>query len=340
MKYQELKEHLSKHKYTWLITGVAGFIGSHLMETLLKLNQRVIGLDNFATGHRRNLEQVLATVPPKVAKDFIFYEGDIRSIENCNKAMHSVDYVLHQAALGSVPRSINDPITTNEVNLGGFVKILTAAKAQKVKRFVYASSSAVYGDSQVLPKVEDTIGNQLSPYAVSKYANELYAKVFSQCYGIETIGLRYFNVFGARQDPNGEYAAVIPLWFKAILNGEDAYINGDGETTRDFCYIENAVQANLLAALTNNAQALNTVYNIAVGEQTTLNEIFKNLCTILNAPESYRPKYRDARHGDIRYSLADISKARTQLNYEPQHTVKRGLSLVADWYINSLSKTI
>lgn len=340
MKYLELKDHLSKHKYTWLITGVAGFIGSHLMEALLKLNQKVIGLDNFATGYKHNLKQVLATVHPKATEDFIFYEGDIRSFEDCNKALQGVDYVLHQAALGSVPRSINDPVTTNEVNLGGFVKLLTAAKNQNVKRFVYASSSAVYGDSQVLPKVEEIIGNQLSPYAASKYSNELYAKVFSGCYGIETIGLRYFNVFGARQDPNGEYAAVIPLWFKAILNGDDAYINGDGETTRDFCYIDNAVQANLLAALTNNAQALNTPYNIAVGEQITLNDLFKYIYTLLNAPKNYGPKHRDLRPGDVRYSLADISKARALLNYEPQHTVRSGLSLAAEWYISSLSKTI
>jgi UDP-N-acetylglucosamine 4-epimerase len=332
MNYIELKQHLSEHKYTWLVTGVAGFIGSHLLESLLKLNQRVIGLDNFATGYKHNLEKVLEAVSPETAKDFTFYEGSICSSEDCEKAMQGVDYVLHQAALGSVPRSIKDPITTNEVNLGGFIKLLTAAKNQKVKRFVYASSSSVYGDSEALPKVENTIGNQLSPYAVSKYANELYAEVFSRCYGIETIGLRYFNVFGARQDPTGAYAAVIPLWFKALLNGDTVYINGDGETTRDFCYVENAVQANLLAALTNDKEAVNTAYNIAVGEQISLNELFKSICTILKSSGNHKLEYKEFRLGDVRHSLADISKAKRLIKYNPLHTVQDGLQLAADWY--------
>lgn len=333
MNYLELKKHLFKHKYTWLITGVAGFIGSHLLESLLKLNQRVIGLDNFSTGYKHNLESVLKTVSPEAAKDFTFYEGTICSSEDCEKVMSGVDYVLHQAALGSVPRSIEDPITTNEVNISGFIKILRAARDQKVRRFVYASSSAVYGDSKTLPKLETTIGNQLSPYAVSKYANELYAEVFSRCYGIEAIGLRYFNVFGARQDPNGAYAAVIPLWFKTLLNGDTAYINGDGETTRDFCYVENVVQANLLAALTNNPEAVNTAYNIAVGEQISLNELFKSIGAILKISEgSYKLEHRGLRLGDVRHSLADISKANRLLKYIPVYGVQDGLQLAANWY--------
>jgi UDP-N-acetylglucosamine 4-epimerase len=337
MQYTELKKYLLKHQFTWLITGVAGFIGSNLMESLLKLNQKVVGLDNFSTGYKHNIDAVLKILSPEQVSNFIFYEADICSAVDCNKAMQGVDYVLHQAALGSVPRSIKDPIATNVANVDGFINILTAAKDNKVKRFVYASSSSVYGDSKALPKVEENIGNQLSPYAVSKYSNELYAKVFSRCYNIETIGLRYFNVFGARQDPNGAYAAVIPLWFKAMLNQDDLYINGDGETTRDFCFIENVIQANLLAALTNSNEAINEAYNIAVGEQITLNGLFKAIASILNISENYKPKYREFRSGDVRYSLADIENAKSKLNYIPEYNVAAGLLLAANWYISFFS---
>ncbi|EKD45417.1 MAG: hypothetical protein ACD_69C00302G0002 [uncultured bacterium] len=336
MNYTELKKYLADHKFTWLVTGVAGFIGSNLMESLLSMNQNVIGIDNFATGYKDNIEGVLRAISPQYVKNFTFHEGDICSIAECDKVMKGVDYVLHQAALGSIPRSINDPIATNAVNVNGFLNVLTAAKNNKVKRFVYASSSSVYGDSPILPKTEVSVGNQLSPYAVSKYSGELYAKVFSLCYGIETIGLRYFNVFGARQNPGGAYAAVIPLWIKAMLNKDSVYINGDGETTRDFCYVGNVIQANLLAALTDNIDAINTVYNIAFGEQITLNKLFETIHSILNISESYRPKYRDFRAGDIRYSLADVSKAKIKLNYQPEYSVKGGLSLAIDWYASAV----
>ncbi|MEI8055710.1 MAG: SDR family oxidoreductase [bacterium] len=334
MNYAEVEKYLSKHQFTWLITGVAGFIGSNLMKALLTLQQKVIGLDNFATGYKRNIDEVLQNVSPQQAKNFVFHEGDICSFQACEQAMLGVDYVLHQAALGSVPRSIKDPLGTNAVNVDGFLNVLCAAKNQKVKRFIYASSSSVYGDSKILPKVEDAIGRQLSPYASSKYANELYANAFSHCYDIETIGLRYFNVFGPHQDSLAAYSAVIPLWFKAMLNGEPIYINGDGETTRDFCYVENVIQANLLAALADNSDAVNTVYNIAVGEQISLSCLFETIRSILNISESYKPKYREGRVGDIRHSLADINKAKNKLNYEPKYNVRSGLSLAAKWYID------
>ncbi|NRA73967.1 MAG: SDR family oxidoreductase [Rickettsiales bacterium] len=334
MDYKELKNRLKANQFTWLITGVAGFIGSHLMEALLKLNQKVIGVDNFSTGYRHNIDDVLESISDQYKNNFTFYEGDICSLEDCLKVIQGVDYVLHQAALGSVPRSIKDPIAANRVNVSGFINILTAAKDNRVKRFVYASSSSVYGDSKILAKVEEQIGNQLSPYAVSKYSNELYAKVFSKCYNIEIMGLRYFNVFGARQDPKGAYAAVIPLWFNAMLNNEKAYINGDGKTTRDFCYVEDVVQANLLAALTNNSEAINQIYNIAVGEQITLTELFNKIRDVLHMPESCRPYYREFREGDIRHSLADISKARAKLKYLPEYDLEKGLRIVANWYNN------
>ena len=338
MNYEELKKHLITRQYTWLITGVAGFIGSNLMEGLLKLNQKVIGIDNFITGYESNIAEVLRIVSPQQVKNFTFYEKDICSFKNCERVMGGVDYVLHQAALGSVPRSIKDPITTNTVNISGFLNVLTAARNNKVKRFIYASSSSVYGDSLTLPKVEDKIGGQLSPYAVSKYTNELYASVFSKCYGVEVIGLRYFNVFGQRQDPQGAYAAVIPLWFREMLNKDVVYINGDGQTTRDFCYVDNVVQANLLAALTNNADAVNDVYNVAVGENITLNELFVTIRSILDIAENYRPKYRSFREGDIKHSLANIDKARTKLIYNPEYDVKRGLLTAVVWYISLFSK--
>ncbi len=336
MNYTELKQYLADHQFTWLITGVAGFIGSNLMETLLALNQKVVGLDNFATGHKRNIDEVLQKVSPEQAKNFTFYEGDIRSLKDCEQVMRGVDYVLHQAALGSVPRSIKDPVATHEVNASGFLNVLTAAKDNEVKRFVYASSSSVYGDSPVLPKVEINVGSHLSPYAVSKHVGEHYAKVFSLCYGMETIGLRYFNVFGARQDPHGVYAAVIPLWFKAMLSQDSIYINGDGKTTRDFCYVENVVQANLLAAFSDNIDAINTIYNVAVGEQTSLGELFVIIRSLLGCPDNYNPVYREFRSGDVKHSLANIEKAKKLLKYNPEYKIRDGLRLACDWYMAHL----
>ncbi|MCD6048119.1 MAG: Vi polysaccharide biosynthesis protein VipB/TviC [Gammaproteobacteria bacterium] len=333
MVFSTIKETLLVRQHTWLITGVAGFIGSHLLEFLLKHNQKVIGLDNFATGHRKNLEETLVKYPDA---SFTFIEGDIRNLVDCQKAVAGVDFVLHQAALGSVPRSIKDPIATHDVNATGFLNMLVASKDAKVKRFVYASSSSVYGDSPILPKVETHQGNPLSPYAVTKMTNELYAKAFSNCYDLETIGLRYFNVFGPRQDPNGPYAAVIPLWFKALVKDEPVYINGDGETSRDFCYVENIVQANILSALTTNMEAINTAYNVAVGQRTTLNELYKFLQQ-LTGKTSAQAQYKDFRPGDIRHSLADISKAKNLLGYEPSHGVKQGLEVAVDWYLANIA---
>ena len=321
-KFEQIKQDLLAKQYTWLVTGVAGFIGSHLLEFLLAHQQRVIGLDNFATGYRHNLQE---------SPLFTFIEGDIRESKTCQQACEGIDFVLHQAALGSIPRSIKDPITTHEVNATGFVNMLTAAKEAQVKRFVYASSSSVYGDSPVLPKVETHQGNPLSPYAVTKMTNELYAKAFSNCYGIETIGLRYFNVFGARQDPNGPYAAVIPLWVQALIRDEPLYINGDGETSRDFCYVANVVQANILSAFATQQEALNTAYNVAVGAQTTLNTLYYHLRNLVGN-QTHQVSYRDFRAGDIRHSLADISKAKNLLAYAPTHTVEQGLALAIDWY--------
>ncbi|EKF7414151.1 NAD-dependent epimerase/dehydratase family protein, partial [Escherichia coli] len=273
--YEIIKKNLLTSKKKWLITGVAGFIGSNLLEQLLKLDQDVVGLDNFSTGHQHNLDLVKELVTPEQWSRFKFIKGDIRNLEDCRAACFEAQYILHQAALGSVPRSIKDPIGTNENNITGFLNMLVAANEQKVKRFVYAASSSTYGTHPSLPKVEDTIGDPLSPYAVTKYVNELYAGVFSRTYGLESVGLRYFNVFGPRQDPNGAYAAVIPKWVASILNDEVIYINGDGSTSRDFCYIDNAVQANLLAATTLQPDAVNTIYNVAVGQQTSLNELYK-----------------------------------------------------------------
>ena len=306
---------------------MAGFIGSNLLEALLKLDQRVVGLDNFATGHQRNLDEVQGLVTPAQWAHFQFIEGDIRALEDCTRACAGVDYVLHQAALGSVPRSLADPITTNAANITGFLNMLVAARDAKVKSFTYAASSSTYGDHPGLPKVEDVIGKPLSPYAVTKYVNELYADVFARCYGFNTIGLRYFNVFGPRQDPNGAYAAVIPKWTASLIQGEPVYINGDGETSRDFCFIANAVQANLLAATTQNPDARNQVYNVAVGDRTTLNTLFTLLRDKLQAhgvPASTQPVYRDFRDGDVRHSLADISKAATLLGYAPTQRIGDG----------------
>ena len=336
--YEQLLRELAARPRVWLITGVAGFIGSNLLETLLKLDQSVVGLDNFATGHRRNLDEVRSLVSPAQWERFRFIEGDIRTLQDCRDACEGVDYVLHQAAIGSVPRSLVDPIATNAVNVTGFLNMLAAARDAKVARFVYAASSSTYGDHPGLPKVEDAIGKPLSPYAVTKYVNELYAEVFARCYGFSTIGLRYFNVFGPRQDPDGAYAAVIPKWTAAMIKGEEVFINGDGETSRDFCYVANAVQANLLAATTATPESLNQVYNVAVGDRTTLNELHDHIHRLLlpRCPHLMggKPIYRDFRAGDVRHSLADISKATKLLGFAPTHNIAEGLELAMPWYID------
>lgn len=343
--YQEIQNQLKAHPKTWLITGVAGFIGSNLLEKLLSLGQQVVGLDNFATGHQYNLDEVQSLVTQEQWKKFHFIEGDIRNLKDCQKAMlfdhQPVDYVLHQAALGSVPRSIADPIMSNSANITGFLNMLVAARDANVKSFTYAASSSTYGDHPALPKVEENIGKPLSPYAVTKYVNELYADVFARTYGFECIGLRYFNVFGRRQDPNGAYAAVIPKWTAAMIKGEPIYINGDGETSRDFCYIDNTVQANILAATTITPEARNQVYNVAVGDRTTLNELFKAIKTALAEQDvnyDLEPIYQDFRPGDVRHSQADISKISRLLGYEPQYRIMDGVSLAMAWYVNSFKK--
>jgi UDP-N-acetylglucosamine/UDP-N-acetylgalactosamine 4-epimerase len=333
--YEQLRTTLSQQPRTWLVTGVAGFIGSHLLETLLKLDQRVVGLDNFATGHQRNLDEVRSLTTAEQWARFRFMEGDIRELKDCQAACEGVQHVLHQAALGSVPRSLQDPLATHAANATGFLNMLVAAKDAKVERFVYAASSSTYGDHPALPKVEDRIGKPLSPYAVTKYLNELYADVFGRCYGLQTIGLRYFNVFGPRQDPNGAYAAVIPKWTAALLKGETVWINGDGETSRDFCYVANAVQANLLAA-TSGPDAADQVYNVAVGDRTTLNDLFRVLRDNLEAhgvAPTTRPQYRDFRAGDVRHSQADVSKAEARLGYKPTHRMGAGVAEAMPWYV-------
>lgn len=341
-RYEELQTQLRQAPKTWLVTGVAGFIGSNLLETLLKLDQRVVGLDNFATGHQRNLDEVQSLVNPKQWGNFKFFEGDIRQLAECQQACVGVDYVLHQAALGSVPRSLADPITTNETNISGFLNMLVAARDAKVQSFTYAASSSTYGDHPALPKVEENIGNPLSPYAVTKYVNELYAGVFARSYGFKAVGLRYFNVFGPRQDPNGAYAAVIPKWTDALLKGETVFINGDGETSRDFCFVTNAVQANLLAA-TAADEAKDQLYNVAVGDRTTLNQLFGALRNSLTqqvisseAKQSIttaQPSYRDFRAGDVRHSQADIAKAQRLLGYVPTHSIESGVMVAMPWYV-------
>lgn len=341
-KYQESKAYLSSKPYRWLVTGAAGFIGSNLIESLLRLNQKVVGLDNFATGHRRNLAEVRETVGADTWRNFEFIEGDICDLPACHRSCEGVDFVLHHAALGSVPRSIEDPIASNLANVTGFVNMLVAARDANTKRFVYAASSSTYGDHPGLPKVEDQIGKPLSPYAVTKYVNELYADVFTRCYGIETVGLRYFNIFGPRQDPNGAYAAVIPRWIDAMLKNKTLEIYGDGETSRDFCYVENAIQANILSALTSNNDAVNEVYNVAVNERTTLNQLFEKLRAPLadkfNHLRDFKPTYHDFRPGDVRHSQADISKASTLLGYQPTHRISDGLTEAMDWYVRDLTR--
>ncbi len=334
--YDTLQAQLRAQPMTWLVTGAAGFIGSHLTETLLTLGQRVVGLDNFATGHRHNLAAVQASVGEAGWARMRFIEGDIRNLADCQAACAGVQVVLHQAALGSVPRSIADPITTNAANITGFLNMLVAARDAGVQRFVYAASSSTYGDHPGLPKVEDTIGRPLSPYAVTKYVNELYADVFARTYGMQSVGLRYFNVFGPRQDPNGAYAAVIPKWAAAILAGETVYINGDGQTSRDFCFVANAVQANLLAGTVQDAAAVNQVYNVAVGDQTDLRQLHSLLLQALqlHRPDlaTTAPVHRDFRAGDVRHSRADIGKAARLLGYVPSHTIGAGLAVAAGWY--------
>ena len=335
-QYQTVCEQLQQYPKTWLVTGVAGFIGSNLLETLLKLNQTVVGLDNFATGHQHNLDEVQSLVTAEQWAKFRFIEGDIREFADCQNACQGVDYVLHQAALGSVPRSIADPITTNETNISGFLNMLTAARDAQVSSFTYAASSSTYGDHPALPKVEENIGNPLSPYAVTKYVNELYADVFARTYGFKAIGLRYFNVFGQRQDPNGAYAAVIPKWTAAMIAGDDVFINGDGETSRDFCFINNTVQANILAA-TAQDKAKNQVYNVAVGDRTTLNDLFNAIKESLNTngvTYSKQPVYRDFRAGDVRHSQASVEKIKKHLGYNPKFVISQGIDQAMPWYIN------
>jgi UDP-N-acetylglucosamine 4-epimerase len=340
--YESLKQDLQAEQRVWLISGVAGFIGSNLLESLLKLNQRVVGLDNFSTGYQCNLEEVQTSVAPEQWANFNFIKGDIRNIDDCRRGCEGVKYVLHQAALGSVPRSIENPIATNQNNIDGFLNMLVAARDAQVSRFVYAASSSTYGDHPDLPKIEHKIGRPLSPYAVTKLVNELYADVFASTYGFRSIGLRYFNIFGRRQNPSGAYAAVIPKWIVSLINCEPVYINGDGDTSRDFCYVDNAVQANLLAATTTNENALNGVYNVAVGDRTSLNQLYiylrDSLAQKLPHLNGVKPVYRDFRTGDVRHSLADISKGHKLLGYLPSHKVREGLIDAMQWYLDNLGK--
>jgi UDP-N-acetylglucosamine/UDP-N-acetylgalactosamine 4-epimerase len=338
-KFEDVQKELIQKPRLWLITGAAGFIGSNLLEFLLKLNQRVVGLDNFATGFQANLTEVSQKVTPAQWSNFRFFEGDICNLKTCQNACEGVDFVLHQAALGSVPRSINDPINSNASNITGFLNMLVAARDANVKSFTYAASSSTYGDHPALPKVENVIGKPLSPYAVTKLVNELYAEVFARVYNFKTIGLRYFNVFGPRQNPNGAYAAVIPKWTSAVINSEALYINGDGETSRDFCFVENAIQANILAA-TAAEEAKNQVYNVALNDRTTLNQLVGFIQQELEqqgaAKYPHNPIYQPERSGDVKHSQADISKARAFLGYEPQFKIRDGLKKAMPWYVNNL----
>jgi UDP-N-acetylglucosamine 4-epimerase len=340
MRYERLRRELEASPKIWLISGVAGFIGSNLLETLLELDQFVVGLDNFSTGYRRNLDEVRAVVRRDQWEKFRFTEGDIRSLDDCREACQGVDYVLHQAALASAPRSIADPLSTNAANVNGFLNMLVAARDAKVKSFTYAASCSAYGDHPDLTKVEEVVGKQLSPYGVTKYVNELYAAVFARCYGFGTIGLRYFNVFGPRQDPEGEYAGVIPKWTAAMLKGEEVFIGGDGKANHDFCYIDNAVQANLLAAATDNPRAINQVYNVAAGEQATLNdlcaELYRFLMQIYPHLGKIKPVYRDHGVSDVHNSRADIGKARRLLGYAPTHRLAKGIAEAMPWHTERL----
>ena len=339
--YEILKQQLHSAPKTWLVTGVAGFIGSNLLETLLKLDQEVVGLDNFSTGHRHNLDDVKSQVSAEQWSRLRFIEGDICDIDACHAAVTGAEYVLHQAALGSVPRSIEDPIRTNLSNINGTLNMLVASRDAKVSSFTYAASSSTYGDHPALPKMEENIGNPLSPYAVTKYVSELYADVFARGYGFKSIGLRYFNVFGPRQDPNGAYAAVIPKWINTLLSGETIFIYGDGRTSRDFCYVDNAIQANLLAATANDDHK-NEVYNVAVGDRTTLLELVELIRDALSTHgvevEWKEPAHRDFRMGDVRHSQADIAKASTNLSYLPNFNVCQGIRETTRWYVQRLTK--
>jgi UDP-N-acetylglucosamine 4-epimerase len=339
--YQLAREHLAEEQYRWVVTGVAGFIGSNLLQSLLELGQRVVGVDNFLTGYQHNLDQVRELVGAEAWRRFTFIEGDIRNPAICRQACEGADYVLHQAALGSVARSIEEPLLSNDINISGHLNVLDAARLAGVRRVVYAASSASYGDHPGLPKQEPHIGNALSPYAVTKYVNELYAGVYARCYGTETIGLRYFNVFGPRQDPAGAYAAVIPQWIVAMMEQQPLVINGDGESSRDFCFVANAVQANLLAALASKQAAVNQVYNVALNARTSLNELYQILHSLLieHYPHlhNYRPQYGEFRAGDVRHSQADISKAASLLGYAPTHDLRRGLRQALRWYEQHLT---
>jgi UDP-N-acetylglucosamine 4-epimerase len=343
-KYEQLQEHLKINQNTWLVTGVAGFIGSNLLEKLLILNQKIVGLDNFDTGHQHNIDQAIQDANKATGKNlssnFKFINGDIRKIDDCKNACMNIDYVLHQAALGSVPRSIEDPVNTNRANIDGFLNMLVASKDAQVKRFVYAASSSTYGDHPDLPKIENKTGNPLSPYAVTKVVNELYADVFAKTYGFKTIGLRYFNIFGKRQDPNGAYAAVIPKWVASILNKDDVFIYGDGETSRDFCYIDNTVQMNLLAATTDNDEAVNQVYNVAINDRTSLNKLYQmieeRLIQRTQGLKKKKPIYRNFRAGDVKHSQANIDKAQNLLDYHPKYMIDKGMDKSMDWYVKNL----
>lgn len=337
---QSLQTRVRDASATWLVTGAAGFIGSNLVETLLKLGQKVVGLDNFSTGYQRNLDEVEQLVGAQAWSNFRFIRGDVRELDDCRAAVKGVQHVLHQAALGSVPRSIEDPLATHASNATGHLNMLVAARDEGVSSFTYAASSSTYGDEPTLPKVEDKIGRALSPYAVTKLLNEIYGEVFARCYGFKSIGLRYFNVFGRRQDPDGAYAAVIPQWIATMIRGEDIFINGDGETTRDFCFVANAVQANLLAALADDEHK-DRIYNVAVGQRTSLNGLFESLVSQLaenGAGYQRKPVYREFRAGDVRHSLADISRANTRLGYEPTHTLPAGLQQAMPWYLEFIAQ--
>jgi UDP-N-acetylglucosamine 4-epimerase len=337
---ERLEERLSGRARTWLVTGAAGFIGSHLVENLLRAGQAVVGLDNFSTGKPENLALVRDLVPDREWRNFRFIEGDIRALDTCREACRSVELVLHQAALGSVPRSIDDPIASMDNNIAGFLNMMVAARDAGVTRMVYASSSATYGDHPALPKVEPVIGKPMSPYGLTKHVNELTASVFATCYGFDAVGLRYFNVFGARQDPNGAYAAVIPAFINGLIRGQTVYINGDGTAARDFCYIDNVVQANLLAATVENREAVNQVYNVAIGEQTSLSKLFDIIKALLlpRFPQlrGVKPVHREIRRGDLRFSQADIGKATQLLGYRPAYRITQGLERTIDWYVASL----
>ena len=337
--FSQICESLKRDPKKWLITGVAGFIGSNILETLLKLEQEVVGLDNFSTGQLSNLNQVERSIEADLWQNFTFLEGDICDFKFCEKSCEGIEIVLHQAALGSVPRSIENPLKTNDVNISGFLNILESAKNEGVKSFVYAASSSTYGDHPDLPKVENIIGNPLSPYAVTKYVNELYAEVYKRTYDFNSIGLRYFNVFGPKQNPEGEYAAVIPKWVKSIINNEEIFIFGDGKTSRDFCYIENVIQANILASTVQIEEAKNQVYNIAMNDSTSLNELFKLISEELqDSGINYKlqPKFLDFRKGDVRHSRADINKAISLLGYAPLFDVSKGIKSSMPWYIKNV----